>query len=135
MSVNHVHPDPGPRLVDGKILADLLAAKGLDYRASMTATVSGDNTNSIALLGGINEVTVSANDTDGALLPPAEAGSVVFFHNADSAQDVTVFGRGSDTINGTAGSTGVAIGQGLTAIFICPRATIWYAGALSNTLA
>lgn len=135
MSTNHIPPIAGPRLIDGSAVADLLALKGLNYQASLTATPSGTQSNSQALLGGINEVTVSAADTDGALLPTAEAGSIVVFHNSDSAQDVTVFGRGSDTINGTAGATGVAVGQGLTAFFVCPRAGVWFAGVLSNTLA
>lgn len=135
MSTNYTPPDAGPRLIDGKAVADLLGLKGFNYQGSLTATPSGTQSNSQALLGGVNEVSTSAADTDGALLPPAAAGSIVILQNTDSAQDVTVFAQGSDTINGTAGATGVAIGQGLTAIFTCARAGIWRAGVLSNTLA
>lgn len=124
----------GLALQEGGAIDALLGLGGFNCQNSIVPTVGGTQTDSAKLTYGLNEVASSANDTDGVVLPPAAAGSIVVVHNSDSAQDVLVFGNGSDTINGTAGATGVALGQGLTGLYFCVTAGVWNAGVLTNTM-
>jgi hypothetical protein len=98
----------------------------------IVAKPSGTNLTSTQLVYGYNKVTVSVADTDGVLLPPAERRAQVVIYNADSAQAVKVFGSTyvnnsgntvTDTINGTAGTTGIATGVDPGTVAFCFCAT------------
>ena len=73
---------------------------------------------------GYNEVAVVATSADSVLLPPAVAGAFVFVDNIGAAS-MTVFAIGSDTINTTAGATGVAQSNGVNGLYFCPIVGKW----------
>lgn len=84
----------------------------------ITAFAGGGKANATQLTADINKVTTVATAADSVLLPPALAGATVFVKNggANSAQ---VFGQGTDTINGVATGTGVALAAGKSGIYVC----------------
>jgi hypothetical protein len=59
------------------------------------------------------------------VLPSAVAGSVVFLANA-GANPVQVFGKGSDTINGTAGATGISVANAKRILFVAVTNNVWF---------
>ena len=61
----------------------------------------------------------------GAILPVAVAGMNLVVINA-GASTLQVYGNGSDTINGTAGATGVALAAGKTAEYFTTVAGAWH---------
>ena len=69
--------------------------------------------------------------SDSVVLPVASAGSVVYLLNADGADAVKVYGNGSDTINGTAGATGVSFAAGKRVLFIAVSTGVWIANVLA----
>ena len=62
---------------------------------------------------------------DGVLLPASTAGLSVAVVN-NTAYMVQMYGNGSDTINGVAGVTGVALPPGDVAFLVCAVAGAWY---------
>lgn len=119
----------GPRLFDPFPVTDAVAnMRGVNDNPSLTALAGGGQIGATQLLPGMNEVTVSATNGDSVQLPPAIAGQMVLLVNADAAQNIQVFGKEgrTDTINGTAGATGVTQNAGISALYWCPRDGIWY---------
>ena len=94
------------------------------------ATAAGTNqATALQMTGDMLELTTVGSDT-GVRLPQSSPGMQVVIINA-GANNVTVYTAleetGSPTINGTAGSTGVAQAHAPTVtIYSCPRAGIWY---------
>lgn len=68
--------------------------------------------------------TVAAST--GAVLPAAAAGLSFTIINA-GANTLTVYANGSDTINGTAGATGVSLASGKTATYFSASTGTWHA--------
>ena len=88
----------------------------------LTAEAGGTQALATQLSYGINEVATVAGAADGVQLPICVPGAVVYVSNAGAAS-MQVFGKNgrTDTINGTAGATGVAQANGITALYICTR--------------
>lgn len=92
----------------------------------ITALAGGGQTNATLLTAQFNKVATVASGNDSVKLPQISAvpntlgavGSSVIVRNA-AANSLQVFGSGTDTINDVATATGVAVGAGKTAIFIC----------------
>lgn len=84
----------------------------------VTAHSGGGQANATLLDYGVNEITTVAVANDSVKLPPAVGGAVVFVRNS-TANSAQVFGdaTASDTINGVATGTGVALAAGKNAIF------------------
>lgn len=78
----------------------------------LTALAGGAKAGATQLGYGINTVTVVATAADSALLPYAFPGAMCFVKNADGADSMTVFGKGTDTIDGVATATGNAQAAG-----------------------
>lgn len=98
------------------------------FEDGLTALAGGAKTGATPITGQLTRFSTVANSGDSGLLPkigvqqPEEAklgalGNIVVVRN-DGANSMQVFGSGSDTINGVATGTGVAVGAGKTAIFI-----------------
>ena len=93
---------------------------------AITAFAGGGQTSATLLTAQFNKVATVASSADSVKLPQISAvpntlgavGSSVIVRNA-GANSTQVFGSGTDTINDTATATGVAVGAGKTAIFIC----------------
>ena len=126
MSVNYKHPDSGERLIAGEAVSALLGFKGLDYYGSLVAASGLTRAVATQLGTGLNEVITAAVASASVLLPVAAAGNVAVVANAGSNL-IRVFATGSDTVNGTAGSTGVAQASAANTIYFSPRAGVWYA--------
>jgi hypothetical protein len=119
---------PGVRLGDIRSLQDAIAGlNNIDSENGLTALAGGGQDGATQLINGLNTVAVCATNADSVQLPPAIEGSVVFVSNAGAA-DLTVFGKEGrpDTINGTAGATGVSQADPLSAVYFCPEDTKWF---------
>ena len=92
----------------------------------ITALAGGGQTSATLLTAQFNKVSTVATTADSVKLPQISAvpntlgaiGSSVIVRNA-GANSVQVYGSGTDTINDAATGTGVAVGAGKTAIFVC----------------
>jgi hypothetical protein len=74
-----------------------------------------------------DQVTVFSTVTSstGAVLPASQPGLwLTIINNGSNA--LTVYATGSDTINGTAGATGVSLANGSTAIYFSASTGTWF---------
>lgn len=85
---------------------------------AITARAGGGQANATQLGYGINVVTVVATATDSVKLPAAYPGALCFVRNADAADSTTVFGFGTDTIDGIASATGNAQAAGKGKLYL-----------------
>jgi hypothetical protein len=118
---------PGVRMGDIRALQDAAAGlQGADASGALTATAGGNQANGVQLTQGVNEITVCATNADSAQLPPADAGARVYVGNSGAA-DAKIFGKNgrTDTINGTAGATGVTLATTKNAVLFCAVAGKW----------
>lgn len=90
---------------------------------ALTATGSTQGT-ALAIKTMQNRFTTVAAST-GCVLPAAVAGMNIVIINA-GANSLQVYGNGSDTINGTAGATGVSLAAGKTAEYFTTVAGAWH---------
>ncbi len=92
---------------------------------TVTATPSGTQVTSILLNAANVNITVVATAADGVKLPPAKVGMEISIVNSDAANAAQIFASGSDTINATAGATGVSLAAGAAIILRCMKAGNW----------
>jgi hypothetical protein len=117
----------GFRLEDGDAINKALATPQWQTNYGITALAGGArNSSTPVLVLGANTVTTVATAADSVVLPVATAGSVVWLRNADAADAVQVFANGSDTINGTAGATGISVANGKTVLFVAATNNVWF---------
>ena len=135
-----VQPQPfktlAPALHSGLALNAAIGNGLLNYQDAITALAGGAQAGSPLLALGVNKVTVIVTGGDSVMLPPtgtALGGAVVVNNNTAStslqvfANTVSSLPTGVlDTINGTAGATGVAVAGAKTAIFWCTAAGAWF---------
>jgi hypothetical protein len=84
----------------------------------ITAYAGGGQTNAVALTATFNNVATVATASDSVKLPLAVAGLWVAVRNG-SANSLQVFGAGTDTINGVATATGVALATVTSGLYFC----------------
>lgn len=77
------------------------------FSAALTALAGGGKTGATQLGYGVNRLSVCATAANSALLPYAFPGALAFVKN-DGAASATVYGKGTDTIDGIATATGNA---------------------------
>lgn len=114
---------PIPTFVRGKALQDgdaLNKLSGLIGSTQNNITAQADTTkaNATPINAVKARVTTVAGAGDSVKLPPGYPGLEVTLFN-DGANSMQVFGSGNDTINGAATGTGVAQGNGLSAVYTC----------------
>lgn len=99
--------------------------------SGLTALVGGGQTGATRLGYGLNQVATVASTADSVQLPPCNVGAAVYVTN-DASNSTTVFGAQgrTDTINGTAGATGLAQAGAAHTLYLCavPDATTAAAG-------
>lgn len=100
----------GASPVFGGIIPGTLPAPATQI--GLTALAGGAKAGATQLGYGINTVTVVATAADSVLLPYAFPGAMCFVKNADAADSMTVFGKGTDTIDAVATATGNAQAAG-----------------------
>lgn len=118
---------PGVRMGDMRAVQDCAASMiNRDTQYGLTALASGLQAGATQLTYGLNAVDTVAGNNDSVQLPAAAAGAMVLVAN-NGANTLTVFGQEdrSDTINGTAGSTGVTQATGVHALYFCAKDTKW----------
>lgn len=116
----------GFRLIDGSALNAALGAPTFDNNYGITALAGGALSASTPILNrGVNVVTTAANVGDSVVLRQALAGAIVILRNATS-NAVQVFGNGSDTINGTAGATGISVAANKSVMFFAGKDGVWF---------
>ncbi len=120
--------NPGYHMMSGNAMNQWLGQPMLDSNPGLTALAGGGQTGATLLQLGTNEVTTVASGSDSVQLPLADGNSVVVVRNAGGSNSLQVFGNqgGSDTINGTAGSTGIAVANAKTVIFFSMAVGKWY---------
>jgi hypothetical protein len=69
-------------------------------------------------------VTVN-NASDAVRLPPSAPGLEITVANLSATNAGQIYASGSDTINGTAGSTGIALTANAVTIFFCIQSGKW----------
>lgn len=97
----------------GLLVQNNLTATGI------TARAGGGQTSATQLDYGVSNVTVVATAADSVKLPPALPGKWCYIRNSDAADSVTVFGYGTDTIDGVASATGNAQAAGKGKLYFC----------------
>lgn len=121
-------PGPFPRFNAGRHLMDgndINQISGAFSSASgLTAFAGGGRPNAVPIVAAFVQFSVVATGADSCVLPKAYPGLTVTIQN-DGAASMQVFANGSDTINGTAGATGVALANGATAEYSCIVAGQW----------
>lgn len=105
-------------------LSDMLTAGLADRNAGSALTAAGTTrADALALTKQINNIGTAAAST-GVVLPAATVGQIVTVFNS-GANPIKVYGAGSDTIDGTAGSTGVTLTNANRCMYICVAAATW----------
>ena len=116
MAINQLF-DPGYRLIDGSDLNNAFAQPRWQTNPGIVALAGGGlSASTPVLVIGTNLVKTVASASDSVVLPSGTAGSIVLVRN-NGANSMQVFAQGSDTINGTAGATGISVANAKTVLF------------------
>lgn len=105
---------------------------GYTCQDGLVALAGGGQTGATPLNKAINRVATVATAADSVSLPAAVGGQVVYVSNSAASNAMQVFAASgtTDTINGTAGSTGISVAAGKGIIFFSAVAGRWH-GVLS----
>ncbi len=118
----------GTQTLTAKTLTSPITS-GMRLTPATTLTAVGTTrTDALALTADINNVTTAASGT-GVILPAATTGRVVTIFN-NGANLIQVYGAGSDTVDGQAGTSGVALTNGKRAQYFCVAAATWISAQL-----
>lgn len=118
---------PGYQMAAGESLDKNFAVPKVSTQQSVTA--SGTNrAGAFAILASITNVTVAASGT-GVVLPASNPGLKYYIFNG-GANTIKVYGAGSDTIDGTAGSSGVSLTNAARCQYICIANGTWISALL-----
>lgn len=115
----------GERLISGEGLSNLMNWL-TSANSGYVALAGGGQAGATLLSSRFNRVTSVVTAADSFMLPTAQPGLAitVFNRGGNSCQ---VFGSVNDmaTINGTAGSTGIAVANGAKITFVCSAVGFW----------
>lgn len=116
-------------VIDGgqldKALAYMSGIGAMSYANGITALAGGARTGSPTISEFLTSVDTVATGADSIQLPAAIPGAVFVVQN-NTATSMQVFANGSDTINGTAGATGVAHAGNKGGVYWCPKKGVWF---------
>jgi len=114
----------GPQLFDPSVAA---LGGGRSF-VTVTARAGGTRAAATKLTAAVNRIGVCATAADSVSLPPAVGGQVIYVQNAGAASaQVFADPATSDTINGVAAATGVALANGKSASYFSPAFGVWFA--------
>ena len=91
----------------------------------ITATSGGTKAAGFQLGYGFSGVTVVAGGGDSVLLPPAVPGAIAVVSHQAAANNIDVYGQGTDTIDAVATATAFVVAHSTTTIFFCTAAGLW----------
>lgn len=112
-----------------------LATSGIVTMGSVAAAVSAagtTRTNATALTKQFNNVATVAASTAGVILPASAVGVPIFVWNS-GANNMNLYAAGSDTIDGTAGVTGVTLTKQKGGMFMCIATNTYVSFAAVNS--
>jgi hypothetical protein len=117
---------PGFRMEDGDQLNEWLGQPKIDSNPGLTALAGGGQAGATQLKLGSNELATVASAADSVQLPSADGNSVVVLRN-NGANAAQVFGKSgfTDTIDGTAGATGISVSNAKTVVFFSVDVGKW----------
>lgn len=118
----------GPALQDGDWLNAIAAGQNRNYQNRLVAHAGGTKAAALVLAAGVamfRFVTVATNG-DSALMPAAKAGTIVCVRN-DGAATLSIYGKGTDTINSVATATAYSLASDVSSIFFCALDGDWSA--------
>jgi hypothetical protein len=97
--------------------------------AGTTRTQAGATliTSDFTTVGTSTAATAGTNQGDGVLLPKVASGSDRIYLLNNTANPIVVYGNGTDTVNGNAGSAGIAMPSYAAATFIENHVGAWQA--------
>ena len=98
---------------------------------SITAHAGGGQASAFPLPAVVNRVTTVATIGDSVLLPSSAPGMIIMVIN-HGANDMQVYGAGTDTINDVATATGVSQMASSECIYVCTSAGRWYVNGLGT---
>lgn len=98
--------------------------------ASISARAGGGQANATPLRSAQNLIAVCASAGDSVQLPPAAGGQNMWIANGGAASCQVFAYPGTDTINGVANGTGIALAAGKAIELFCPLTGAWF-GVLS----
>jgi hypothetical protein len=98
----------------------------VSYTDGITAHAGGGRASAVPLTSMINRVTTVGTAADSVVLPAAAPGMQLTVINAAAVNAMQVFANGSDTIDGTAGSTGFSQAAGKTVEYVSTAAGAWH---------
>lgn len=105
----------------------LLASGNGWSAASITAHAGGAQPLSTPIRSAVTLIAVCATSGDSVQLPPATGGQVIWLVNGGAASaQIFASANTTDTVNGIAGSTGVALASGKSATIVSPLAGAWF---------
>jgi hypothetical protein len=93
-------------------------------QTGITASTTHTQAGGVPITASQAQISVCANAGDAVTLPAAKAGMEITLVN-NGAQSAQVYGNGADTINGTAGATGIALAVTTPIIFYCFNTGAW----------
>jgi len=99
--------------------------------ASITAHAGGTRAAATPINAALTLIAVCATTADSVALPPAVGGQLLWITNAGAASAQVFAAPGtSDTINGVAAATGIALAAGKSIVIMSPISGAWF-GVLS----
>jgi len=107
--------------------ADVAATKTVTNPVAAAGTSQATATQ---LTTRINYVTTGSGSALGVILPAAHLGHVIYIFNVGTGQTLTVFGNGTDTVDGQAATTGVSLSNNNRCAFFCVAAGTWVSAQL-----
>ncbi len=117
---------PWFRMFSGGHMNRIMNTPLSSYQEAITALAGGAQLNSPAITAKYNRVGTVATSGDSVQLPVAACGAEYLVRN-DGANPLQVFGAygSSDTIDGTAGATGISVTNGKGMLFFCTVLGRW----------
>lgn len=93
-----------------------LGSAGYTYANNLAALAGGGQSGATLIAKAFNRFTTVATAADSCQLPLAYGGQCILITNAHASNAMQIFGNsaGTDTINGTAGATGISLAAGKT---------------------
>lgn len=121
-------PQGGQRLIDGNFVNGLAAGYNRNYVANVTARAGGTKALATQIPAGVALVQLDtvATNGDSALLPQALAGTEFKLANSGVAT-VSLYGKGTDTINDAATANNYDVATNVNVAFFCAVDGQWKA--------
>lgn len=121
-------PTRGQRqsLVDGVWLLGLANGQNRSFANGLVAHAGGtkDAALQIPAAAGLVQFDTCATNGDSALLPAAVAGTLVLVANSGAAS-LSLYGKGTDTINDAATANAYSLATNKNALFFCAKDGQW----------